>query len=86
MALLRGINVLGHNKVAMTDLRDVVSALGHREVTTYIQSGNVVFAAGTSDGTPALADAFEAEVAARLGVRPAVVVLPTATSTARLPA
>jgi uncharacterized protein (DUF1697 family) len=76
VALLRGINVLGRNKVAMSDLRDVCSALGHREVTTYIQSGNVVFAAaGTSDDGSALAGALEAAVAATLGVRPVVVVL-----------
>jgi len=76
VALLRGINVLGRNKVAMADLRDVVAALGHREVTTYIQSGNVVFtAAGRADDNCALAEALEGAVAARLGVRPVVVVL-----------
>ena len=41
--LLRGINVGGHNKVPMGDLRAVVESLGHTDVTTYIQSGNVVF-------------------------------------------
>jgi uncharacterized protein (DUF1697 family) len=75
VALLRGINVLGRNKVAMADLRGVVAALGHREVMTYIQSGNVVFAAGRADDDCALAEELEAAVAARLGVRPAVVVL-----------
>jgi uncharacterized protein (DUF1697 family) len=76
VALLRGINVLGRNKVAMADLRDVVAAVGHREVTTYIQSGNVVFAAsGGADDECALAAALAAAIAARLGVRPAVVVL-----------
>ena len=76
VALLRGINVLGRNKVAMADLRDVAAALGHRAVTTYIQSGNVVFAASaTSADDAAIADAFETAVAERFGVRPAVVVL-----------
>lgn len=76
MALLRGINVLGRNKVAMTDLRDVVSALGHEEVTTYIQSGNVVFAAAvTAAGSISLADTLEAAIAAKLGVRSTVVVV-----------
>ena len=42
-ALLRGINVGGHNKVPMGDLRALVESLGHTDVTTYIQSGNVVF-------------------------------------------
>ncbi|HEU5420497.1 MAG TPA: DUF1697 domain-containing protein, partial [Streptosporangiaceae bacterium] len=42
-ALLRGINVGGRNKVAMADLREIVESLGHTDVATYIQSGNVVF-------------------------------------------
>ena len=74
LALLRGINVGGHNKVAMTDLRDVAAALGHTEVATYIQSGNIVFTSAESD-VASLADDLEREVAVRLGVRPAVVVV-----------
>jgi uncharacterized protein (DUF1697 family) len=74
LALLRGINVGGHNKVAMTDLRDVAAALGHTEVATYIQSGNLLFTSAGTDVT-SIADALEAEIAARLSVRPAVVVL-----------
>src|SRR6476646_5096429 len=42
-ALLRGINVGGHNKVPMSGLRAMIESLGHTDVTTYIQSGNVVF-------------------------------------------
>ncbi len=43
VALLRGINVGGRNKVPMAELREVVASLGHTGVTTYIQSGNVLF-------------------------------------------
>ena len=43
VALLRGINLGGRNKVSMPDLRDIMSSLGHTDVATYIQSGNVVF-------------------------------------------
>src|SRR4030095_5352330 len=43
IALLRGINVGGRNRVAMADLRKVVLGLGYTDVATYIQSGNVVF-------------------------------------------
>jgi uncharacterized protein (DUF1697 family) len=43
IALLRGINVGGHNKVSMSALRALHESLGHTDVTTYIQSGNVVF-------------------------------------------
>jgi uncharacterized protein (DUF1697 family) len=74
LALLRGINVGGHNKVAMADLRDLAAALGHTEVATYIQSGNLVFSSTKTDVT-SLADELEREIAARLLVRPAVVVV-----------
>jgi uncharacterized protein (DUF1697 family) len=74
IALLRGINVGGHNKVAMADLRDVLASLGHTDVVTYIQSGNVVFSTAEAD-TGALASDLEQAIAAALGVTPAVVVL-----------
>lgn len=43
VALLRGINVGGKNKVPMADLREAFDAAGFEAVETYIQSGNVVF-------------------------------------------
>ncbi len=43
IALLRGINVGGRNKMPMKDLSKVLEAVGCRSVRTYIQSGNVVF-------------------------------------------
>ncbi|NQZ89093.1 MAG: DUF1697 domain-containing protein [Colwellia sp.] len=43
ISLLRGINVSGHKKVKMTELKKVYESLGFKHVTTYIQSGNVVF-------------------------------------------
>jgi uncharacterized protein (DUF1697 family) len=74
VALLRGINVGGRNKVAMADLRRVAASLGHTEVATYIQSGNVVFTSPDTSIT-SLADALEQEIARGLAVQPAVVVL-----------
>jgi uncharacterized protein (DUF1697 family) len=74
VALLRGINVGGRNRVAMTDLRQIAESLGHTEVATYIQSGNLVFT-NTDDNAIGLADALEQEIAGSLGVQPAVVVL-----------
>ncbi|MEV0258920.1 DUF1697 domain-containing protein [Streptomyces sp. NPDC050732] len=44
-ALLRGINVGGHRKVPMADLRTLLEGLGHGGVRTYLQSGNAVFTA-----------------------------------------
>lgn len=72
VALLRGINLAGRNKVAMADLREVVSSLGHTDVSTYIQSGNVVFTAADS---PSLAANLERAIRDSLGVSPSVVVL-----------
>ncbi len=43
IALLRGINVGGHKKVPMADLRELLTKSGLENVKTYIQSGNVVF-------------------------------------------
>jgi uncharacterized protein (DUF1697 family) len=74
LALLRGINVGGRNKVAMSDLRRIATELGYTDVATYIQSGNLLF---TSDGDDAAghAEALEGRIAEQLGVRPAVVVM-----------
>ncbi|MGW6393002.1 DUF1697 domain-containing protein [Streptomyces sp. NPDC055103] len=57
-ALLRGINVSGHRKVPMAELRSVLEGLGHRNVRTYLQSGNAVL---TTDG-----NASDAELTAEL--------------------
>ena len=43
IALLRAVNVGGANKIAMSDLRELCQAAGFENVTTHIQSGNVVF-------------------------------------------
>ncbi len=43
VALLRGVNVGGRNRLPMADLRDIFTAAGCSAVRTYIQSGNVVF-------------------------------------------
>jgi len=43
VALLRGINVGGNNKVSMTELKGMFEKLGFADVQTYINSGNVIF-------------------------------------------
>jgi uncharacterized protein (DUF1697 family) len=48
IALLRGINVTGRNKIPMSELRSLCTELGWDEVQSYIQSGNVVFKAGAA--------------------------------------
>ena len=42
IVLLRGINVGGHNKLPMAELRTLLSTNGYKNVATYIQSGNIV--------------------------------------------
>ncbi|RTK95091.1 DUF1697 domain-containing protein [Candidatus Saccharibacteria bacterium] len=42
LLLLRGINVGGKNKVSMADLRSYLEDLGYSNVSTYINSGNVI--------------------------------------------
>ncbi|WP_296380542.1 DUF1697 domain-containing protein [Winogradskyella sp.] len=43
IALLRGINVGGHKKVPMAELRELLTKSGLENVKTYIQSGNIIF-------------------------------------------
>jgi uncharacterized protein (DUF1697 family) len=49
VALLRGINVGGRNKIRMVDLRSAFESAGFGRVSTYIQSGNVIFDADAVD-------------------------------------
>ncbi|WDM14286.1 DUF1697 domain-containing protein [Streptomyces lavenduligriseus] len=79
VALLRGINVGGHARITMKDLRELFGALGFDEVQTYLQSGNVVFAdpAGTAPGE--VRERIEKRLADGLGV-PASVLLRTGES------
>ncbi|MFJ5103324.1 DUF1697 domain-containing protein [Streptomyces sp. NPDC088554] len=65
-ALLRGINVSGHKRVPMSDLRELLAELGHGEVRTYLQSGNAVFTSA-SDDPDALAAALERAIEKRFG-------------------
>ena len=75
VALLRGINVGGKKKVAMADLRALVEGLGHTDVITYINSGNVVFAGGTPKARRGeLEAAIERAIEAELGLDVAVIV------------
>jgi uncharacterized protein (DUF1697 family) len=72
-ALLRGVNVGGNKKIAMADLRSLLTGLGHQEVKTHLQSGNAVFTPADSaspDGPDAtvLAEQIESALAAQLGL------------------
>jgi len=74
VALLRGINVGSANRISMTDLRAVFESLRYTDVTTLLQSGNVVFTAPRALG-PAATIALEDELANTTGVRARILVL-----------
>ncbi len=56
LALLRGINVGGANKVGMKELRTLFEELGYEGAQTYLQSGNVVFEAKSSTSKKLVAE------------------------------
>src|SRR5437667_12696055 len=49
IAMLRGVNVSGHNTIKMDVLRGLCQGLGFRNVETYVQSGNIVFQTATEN-------------------------------------
>lgn len=67
VVLLRGVNVGGRNKLAMPVLRAALEQAGMEDVTTYVQSGNVVLDSAAKPD--ALARACEAVIAERFGLQ-----------------
>jgi uncharacterized protein (DUF1697 family) len=72
VALLRSVNVAGHGRIAMADLVRSFDALGLKDVTTYIQTGNVLFSSPSKNATKLAAD-IEEQLAADFGNSPAVI-------------
>jgi uncharacterized protein (DUF1697 family) len=73
VSLLRGINVSGRNRIPMADLRALYETRGHQDVTTYVQSGNVISRAATR--SPAtVAREIEGAIADELGLDVTVIV------------
>lgn len=66
IALLRAINVGGHRKIKMKDLRGMFNSMGFKNVKTYIQSGNVIFSTSETD-MEKLAGFIETEIESRFG-------------------
>ena len=78
VALLRGINVGGKNKVPMARLKEVFQAVGHTDVRTYINSGNVMFESPPRHAGP-LSQDLEAAFETEFGFPARVLVLPGST-------
>ncbi|MFT4110655.1 DUF1697 domain-containing protein [Propionicimonas sp.] len=70
VALLRGVNLGPHRRLAMADLREVAEGLGWTDVATHLQSGNLLFGSPLPDAeaVPALRRAVERELAIRVDV------------------
>lgn len=72
IALLRGINVGGHNKIPMAELRSLCAQIGLQNTESYIQSGNLVFSSAGISGE--LEDGLEQAIHQRFGFSVPVIV------------
>lgn len=72
IGLLRGVNVGGHNKIRMEELRGLCDSCGLCDTQTYVQSGNLVFRTTEID-IGRLAARLEEAIEKRYGFRPAVI-------------
>jgi len=75
IALLRGINISGKNKVPMAELQRSFEAFGAMEVKTCLNSGNVIFSVDEADMT-ALTDRIERMIQRKFGLDIPVFVIP----------
>ena len=66
VALLRGVNVGGRNALPMANLRALAEQLGFSPVSTYLQSGNLVFGAPNGPSAPVVS-ALETAIGNALG-------------------
>jgi uncharacterized protein (DUF1697 family) len=73
-ALIRAINLGATNKVSMPALRAALSDLGYGDVTTYVQSGNVVLRTAAGTKAEEVAGAIEGLISKEFGVEAAVMV------------
>lgn len=72
--LLRGVNVGGHGKLAMAELRTILTDAGFEDVSTYLASGNAVVASGGRANPAGVADRVRAALGAALDESPGVLV------------
>jgi len=73
IALLRAVNVGPHSKVGMSDLRDLLTALGMQDVQTLLQSGNAIFQSEVRTGAQ-LEGPIEGAISTRLHLQTDVMV------------
>lgn len=73
ISMLRGINVSGQKTIRMAELKAIYESLGYTRVTTYVQSGNVVFDCPIQD-ISAITGSIEKAIASRFGFSVGVIV------------
>ncbi len=73
ISMLRGVNVGGHNKIRMDEVRALYQSLKLRDAQTYVQSGNVIFRTDERD-LVLLSKRIQNGIERKLGFRPAVIV------------
>jgi uncharacterized protein (DUF1697 family) len=76
ISMLRGVNLLSHNRIKMDALRALYESLGFRDAQTYVVSGNVVFRTKARNLT-ALAKRIENAIERSFGFRPRVILRTT---------
>ncbi len=74
ISILRGINVSGQKKILMTDLKELFNKLAFKNVTTYIQSGNVVFQSDAKLSDVKFAEKIEAAIFKKYGFKVPVII------------
>ncbi len=77
IAMLRAVNVAGHNKVKMEELRSLCKTLKLRDACTYVQSGNLIFKTDEPD-LDLLAKRLQDAIERKFGFRPGTVLRTTA--------
>ena len=74
ISILRGINVSGHNIIKMAALKEMYEKLGFSDITTYVQSGNVIFKSKTTESKK-LEQTISHEIEKEFGFQIRVIVL-----------
>jgi len=72
ISMLRGVNVVGRNKIKMDDLRMVYESLNLESPRTYIQSGNVIFRTSRKNSV-GLTRKIQSAIESSFGFRPEVI-------------
>jgi uncharacterized protein (DUF1697 family) len=72
VSMLRGVNLVNHNRIKMDTLRALYESLGLRDAQTYVASGNVVFRTKAQSLT-ALAERIASAIEKDFGFRPRVI-------------